>query len=125
MYERALGRERIFRDRKNLLETLNHEEFYKRFRFNRRRILLLTDMLENLEPSTKRNHDVPSYLKIYIHCIIWQPAYVNRTQYHSINVQAVRNYNCKFINVVANKPGRFHDSTVLKVIKQSCTLKYI
>ena len=44
-----------------------------------------------------------------------EPAYVNRMQYHSINVQAVCDHNSKFINVVANKPGSFHDSTVLKV----------
>ena len=41
--------------------------------------------------------------------------YVNRLSYHSINVQAVCNENSEFLNCVANKPGSFHDSTILQV----------
>ena len=44
-------------------------------------------------------------------------AYVNRLSYHSINVQAVCDQNSVFINLVANKPGSFHDSTILRVRK--------
>ena len=44
-----------------------------------------------------------------------EAAYVNRLSYHSINVQAVCDQNSVFINVVANKPGSFHDSTILRV----------
>ena len=42
-------------------------------------------------------------------------AYVNRNNYHSINVQAVCDHNYVFTNVVAKSPGSFHDSRVLKV----------
>ena len=44
-----------------------------------------------------------------------EAAYINRLSYHSINVQAVCDQNSVFVNVVANKPGSFHDSTILRV----------
>ena len=40
--------------------------------------------------------------------------YVNRHNYHSINVQVICDYDCKITNIVARWPGSVHDSTVLK-----------
>ena len=47
-------------------------------------------------------------------------AYVNRLNYHSINVQGVCDENYKFINVVAKHPGSTHDSTMLQVEINYC-----
>ena len=44
-----------------------------------------------------------------------EPAYVNRLNYHSINVQAVCDHNAKFFSINAQQPGSVHDSTVLRV----------
>ena len=44
-----------------------------------------------------------------------EPAFVNRLNYHSINVQAVCDEKAKFISINANQPGSVHDSTVLRV----------
>ena len=40
-------------------------------------------------------------------------SYINRKQFHSINVQAVCNVNMEFTNVTARWPGGHHDSFIL------------
>ena len=40
--------------------------------------------------------------------------YVNRHNYHSINVQVICDYDYKITNIVARWPGSVHDSTILK-----------
>lgn len=44
----------------------------------------------------------------------FEPEYVNRKSYHSINVQVVCDSEDKFINVVARWPGATHDSRILR-----------
>ncbi len=41
-----------------------------------------------------------------------EQAYVNRKNFHSINVQAICNADRRFVNVVACWPGRAHDSRI-------------
>ncbi|XP_052390499.1 putative nuclease HARBI1 [Carassius gibelio] len=58
--ERAMRRERVFRDRSNLLEMYNNEDFISRFRLPKEVILSLTDELaEVLSPATSRSHSIP------------------------------------------------------------------
>ena len=56
-----------------------------------------------------------THVQIVAPPLMEEKAYVNRLSYHSINVQAVCNEKSFIINCVANKPGSFHDSTILKV----------
>ena len=42
-----------------------------------------------------------------------EPAYVNRKIFHSINVQAVRDPNSIFLDVVAQWPESHHDSSIM------------
>ncbi|XP_047144706.1 putative nuclease HARBI1 [Hydra vulgaris] len=44
--------------------------------------------------------------------------YVNRSSNHSINVQAVCNYNGKFIDIVAKWPGSTYDA-IMKIIMKA------
>jgi len=63
--ERAMRRERVFRDRSNLLEIYNNEDFISRFRLPKEAILSLTDELaEVLSPATSRSHSIPALLQV-------------------------------------------------------------
>ncbi len=60
--ERAMRRERVFRDRSNLLEIYNNEDFIGRFRLPEEAIRSLTDELaEVLSPATSRSHSIPAF----------------------------------------------------------------
>uniref|UniRef100_A0A8C1ZZD5 DDE Tnp4 domain-containing protein n=1 Tax=Cyprinus carpio TaxID=7962 RepID=A0A8C1ZZD5_CYPCA len=62
--ERAMRRERVFRDRSNLLEIYN-EDFISWFRLPKEAILSLTDELaEVLSPATSRSHSIPAVLQV-------------------------------------------------------------
>ncbi|XP_064462591.1 putative nuclease HARBI1 [Ornithodoros turicata] len=43
-----------------------------------------------------------------------ETAFVNRKNYHSINVQLIAGADCKILDVVANWPGATHDSRILR-----------
>ena len=196
-YQRAMRRERVFRDRSNPFEVYSDAELLKKYRFHREGLRYLIDILDDgLAPKTLRNHAISKELKVFIglrylasgahqslvgdemaikvtqptvsRCvsefldammgivpalIFWpddssacklhffeqynipnvvgcidgthveiisppedeEAAFVNRANYHSVNVQAVCDHRSIFINVVANAPGSFHDSRVLRV----------
>nr|CAH0110335.1 unnamed protein product [Daphnia galeata] len=46
--------------------------------------------------------------------ILYEKAYVNRKNYHSINVQAICDAGYKFLSVCGTKPGSCHDSSIFK-----------
>ncbi|KAL2085042.1 hypothetical protein ACEWY4_020560 [Coilia grayii] len=65
LMERAVRRERVFRDRNNPLEVYNDDEIISRFRLTREAILRLTDELEDvLGPTTARSHSIPALLQL-------------------------------------------------------------
>lgn len=185
---------RIFRDRENPLDHLNDEKLLQEYRFDRRAIYEIANILEcDIDPVTQRNHSIPAVLQLLIalrffatgcfqsvvgdvfhvnkssvsrvihrvagalcrhlnqtvtfpsrheqdaiqtsffrkagfprisgvidgtHVRIQAPRthedqYVNRKNYHSINVQLVCDNLYRIRNVVATWPGSTHDSRIL------------
>lgn len=94
--ERALRRERVFRDRSNPLEIYSDPELIERFRFPQETILLLAGKLEDrITPGTARNHSVPTVLQV---CV------------------ALRFYATgSFLNSVGDAVG-LHKSTVSRIV---------
>ncbi len=64
-YERAIRRERVFKDRSNPLEVLSEKELFEKLRFPRHAIQQLAfDLEEQLRPETSRNCSIPPLLQI-------------------------------------------------------------
>lgn len=64
-YNRALRRERVFRDRTNPVEVYNDSDLYSKFRLTRHAILELTDILhDEIAAPTLRNHPIPPVLQV-------------------------------------------------------------
>ena len=65
--KRAVPRPRTYRDRQNSLSFYPDHEIYQRFRFNREKVLFITDLLaEDIEPPTNRSHLDPVLLRVLI-----------------------------------------------------------
>ena len=65
--QRALRRERIFRDRTNPLDSFTDEEIYRGYRFTRTGICHLTDTFGALlSRKTRRNRPLPPSLQILV-----------------------------------------------------------
>ena len=63
---RGLRRERLFRDHSNPLDYMDDLRLYQRFRFDRRGIFDLTEMLRpDLERQTNRNRALPPSLQVF------------------------------------------------------------
>lgn len=94
--ERAIRKERVFRDRNNPLDIYNDQELVERLRFPRETILMLASRLENaIHPPTERNHSIPAVLQV---CV------------------ALRFYATgSFLNTVGDAVG-LHKSTVSRIV---------
>lgn len=53
------------------------------------------------------------HIRIQRH-ILHEKAYVNRKNYHSINMQAICDARHKYLSICATKPGSCHDSSIFK-----------
>ena len=66
-YQRAMRRERVFRDRSNPFEVYSDAELLKKYRFHREGLRYLIDILDDgLAPKTLRNHAICKELKVFI-----------------------------------------------------------
>uniref|UniRef100_A0A8C1XYL4 Putative nuclease HARBI1 n=1 Tax=Cyprinus carpio TaxID=7962 RepID=A0A8C1XYL4_CYPCA len=64
-YERAIRRERVFKDRSNPLEVLSEKELLEKLRFPRHAIQeLAIDLEEHLRPETSRNFSISPLLQV-------------------------------------------------------------
>ena len=62
---RHLRRERIFRDRSHLIDTLQENEYIPRYRFPRRTILELTDLIkEDVTRPSCRSHPIEAHVQV-------------------------------------------------------------
>ena len=65
--QRALRRERIFRDRTNPLDQWTDRQMYTKYRFSRLACINIIDLLqEQLQHATGRNHALPPSLQVFI-----------------------------------------------------------
>lgn len=66
-HRRAFRRERVFRDRNNPLDSLNDNQLISRYRFPRRSLMDLIDLVENdLRRPTGRSMAIPPTLQVHI-----------------------------------------------------------
>ena len=65
--ERRLPRPRVFRDRTNPLEDMEHEEVFERYRFKPETIIFLVEILyADLARPTRRNSALPPLIQILV-----------------------------------------------------------
>ncbi|XP_072047331.1 LOW QUALITY PROTEIN: putative nuclease HARBI1 [Amphiura filiformis] len=65
--QRALRRERVFRDRSHPLDKWNDHDMYKKYRFTRLACINIIDLLsDELQHLTERNHALPPSLQVFI-----------------------------------------------------------
>ncbi|XP_064464165.1 putative nuclease HARBI1 [Ornithodoros turicata] len=88
----SLSRQRVYRDRENPLEYLEDE-------------LAGFPRVVGAVDGTHVRIQAPSE---------HEGSYVNRKNYHSINVQLIVATDCRILDVVANWPGSTHDSRILR-----------
>ena len=63
---RGLARQRIFRDRRYPLEIYDDVDMYERYRFTRRGVMKLLDILEpHLQPPTMRSHAIDYRIQVF------------------------------------------------------------
>nr|XP_034327180.1 putative nuclease HARBI1 [Crassostrea gigas] len=63
--DKAFRRERVFRDRSQVLDMLTDSELIGRYRFPRRVILQLTDDVKDfIQPQTLRSHAIPAHIQV-------------------------------------------------------------
>ena len=71
--QRALRRERVFRDRNQPLDILDDVDLISRYRFPRIVILQFVDGVDaNIRPFTYRSHSIPTQLQVDF-CFIAEP----------------------------------------------------
>ena len=64
---RALQRERVFRDRLNPLDTYSDRRMHKYYRFTRRGIMQVIDILQpHLQNQTQRSHAIDPRVQIFV-----------------------------------------------------------
>ena len=65
--QRALRRERIFRDRRHPLDLWNDDQMYTKYRFTRLGCIKIIDLLQDqLQHKTNRNHALPPSLQVFV-----------------------------------------------------------
>lgn len=100
----------IIRDVPNCIKGISHQYF---------KIPVDQGELRNIMQGF---HDIANFPNIVgtidgTHVLIKSPSveehlYVNKKNYHSINLQGVCDYNWKFLNVVVRWPGGTHDAFI-------------
>ena len=80
---RQMRRNRIFRDRNHPFELFDDVELFQKFRFRRHDILEIADKVSDAIQKTNRKGTLPPLLQVMTALRF----YVNRKNYHLINVQ--------------------------------------
>jgi hypothetical protein len=73
--DQPLRRERVFRDRTQVLDTMTDEELISRYRFPSHVILRLVDAVrEDIAPDTFRSHAIPAHIQVMYDSTTFQHA---------------------------------------------------
>ena len=98
---RALQRERVFRDRSNPLDTHDDKAMHKYYRFTRRGIMHVLDLLEpHLQPATARSHSIDGRLQVFV-CLNYYATsdfYSSVLKEHGISISSV----CRIVERVTD-----------------------
>ncbi|XP_071944610.1 putative nuclease HARBI1 [Antedon mediterranea] len=89
--------ERIFRDRTHPLDAYNDDELYRKYRFPRAEILMLTDLIINHLRQSNKNHSVPPVLQV---------------------CTALRFYATGVMHNVSGDIAGIHESTACRIIRK-------
>lgn len=67
--DKALCRERVFRDRSEVIDILTDSELIGRYRFSRRvNLKLADDVKDYIQPQTLKSHAIPAHIQIIFGC---------------------------------------------------------
>ncbi|XP_060071426.1 putative nuclease HARBI1 [Ylistrum balloti] len=116
--DRAMRRERVFRDRLNILGTLTDGELIARYRFPR---TTSNDDLNRVKDGFYKITSFPNVVGSIDGTLIpiqgmsgeEEPNFICRKGFPAINVQGVVNANLRFTNIVVRWPLATHDAFIL------------
>ena len=96
---RALQRERVFRDRTNPLDNYSDKKMHKYYRFTRRGVMRVLDLLEpHLQNETNRSHAIDPRVKVFVALRFYATGdfYSSTSEHHGISEASV----CRIVHKV-------------------------
>ncbi|XP_038057592.1 putative nuclease HARBI1 [Patiria miniata] len=105
---RAIRRERLFRDRRNPLDSLNDEEILTRYRFTRHGVFqVLERVADELESDTRRSNAISPLMQLLTTLRFFGTGafYTVEGDLHDVSVPSV----CRIVHRVANSLARLTD----------------
>ena len=109
---RALRRERLFRDRTNPFDVYDHEDIFKRYRFTPDGIRFLIENLDGLDPATRRSHAISKELKVFIGLRFLATGSYQTLVGDELGIQLSQPSICRCVTQFLNAMSRFASTCV-------------